>query len=561
MAAWPAPGSGRGEDSVGDGVPGGPSPVVSLAETSPSVTLARIVDGKSGQERRCAGLSADDVFDVMNRWDAMEAWCASAKLGAIRALIRHRALPGFGQHYPSGLPKAWQQDLVEEVALELGISKAAADALIDLAWTLEARLPITAHALDAGQISLGKARIIADATSVLDDKHAAIAETLIAARLAGRTHGQIAQMIAHAVVMVDPDGARKRREAAQKENARVRFWREHAGTAALAAFGLPPDQALAANQNIQDKALEYRAWGIPGTLDQLRVLAFLDAINGTDARLQYPKAGPQAADAPADNNPQGGERADDGRSAGGAPGDVARPPGPAGLAANMNLTIPLLTVLGRAEHPGQAHGLGPLDPDLARRFAASAGRNPRSVWCVTVTDQEGHAVGHGCARPAGKRRGRSPGPGRSGAGGNRDGPAFTLAGPGPPGGYGTWNLRIAGVRLLVTLGPIPVTECDHRYESKGYQPSDTLRHLVQIRDGECTLPVCVRHARRCDFEHAVPWHKGGRTCGCNGGCRCRHDHKIKQTPGWTVTQPMPGYHQWTTPAGRTYTSEPMRYPI
>jgi len=24
---------------------------------------------------------------------------------------------------------------------------------------------------------------------------------------------------------------------------------------------------------------------------------------------------------------------------------------------------------------------------------------------------------------------------------------------------------------------------------------------------------------------------------------------------------MAGYHQWTTPAGRTYTSEPMRYPI
>jgi hypothetical protein len=24
---------------------------------------------------------------------------------------------------------------------------------------------------------------------------------------------------------------------------------------------------------------------------------------------------------------------------------------------------------------------------------------------------------------------------------------------------------------------------------------------------------------------------------------------------------MPGYHQWTTPAGRTYTSEPYQYPI
>ena len=46
-----------------------------------------------------------------------------------------------------------------------------------------------------------------------------------------------------------------------------------------------------------------------------------------------------------------------------------------------------------------------------------------------------------------------------------------------------------------------------------------------------------------------------------GGCRCRRDHRVKQSPGWTVTQPQPGYHQWTTPAGRTYTSEPYQYPI
>src|SRR6266446_221454 len=130
-----------------------------------------------------------------------------------------------------------------------------------------------------------KAKIIAEATAVLDDGRAAAAETLVAGKLAGKTPGQIAALIARAVVQVDPDGARKRREQAQREEARVRFWREHAGTAALAAFGLPPDEALVANQHIQDTALAYRAAGVPGTLDQLRVRAFLDAINGTDSRL------------------------------------------------------------------------------------------------------------------------------------------------------------------------------------------------------------------------------------------------------------------------------------
>jgi hypothetical protein len=599
MVAWPGPGGGRGRDSAGGPLPGGGD-----GPPRPSAVLVEVLDRVSGPDRGCAGLSDDEAFEVLGRWDAAEAWCAAAKLGVVRALIRRRPLPGFGPAQPGGLPQACQQYLTEEVALELGISKRAADALISVAWALEVPLAATAAALDAGVISLSKARIIVDATAVLTDQDAAAAEALIAGRLAGKTHGQIAQLIARAVVTVDPDGARKRREQAQRDDARVAFWREHAGTAALAGFGLPPDQALAANQHIQDTALEYRAWGVPGTLDQLRVLAFLDALNGTDARRRFPRKDPATGspdhdpvggagggtdtgpgdghdsqpgagpgdgtgagpgddlDGRPDAGPGRGRNGRPGGGAGGGPGGGGQPggspPGVAGLAAATNLTIPLLDLLGLAERPGEAYGLGALDPDLARQFAAAAARHPGSTWCITVTDPDGHAIGHGCAKPA--RRGKPPDPGH-GTAGNRDGPAFAYAGPGPPGGYGTWHLSIDGIRLQVSLGPIPVTDCDHRYQSKGYQPSATLRHLVEIRDGQCTLPVCARHARRCDFEHAVPWHQGGRTCACNGGARCRHDHQIKQTPGWAVTQPRPGYHQWTTPAGRTYTTEPMRHPI
>jgi hypothetical protein len=132
---------------------------------------------------------------------------------------------------------------------------------------------------------------------------------------------------------------------------------------------------------------------------------------------------------------------------------------------------------------------------------------------------------------------------------------------GPPDGYGTWTLTIPGGRqLTVHLEQVPVYSCDHARESRGYQPSDALRHFVQIRDGECTQPTCTRHARECDFEHAVPYHKGGRTCACNAGARSRKCHRIKQSKGWNVTQPRPDYHQWTTPTGRTYTQEPKRYP-
>jgi hypothetical protein len=223
----------------------------------------------------------------------------------------------------------------------------------------------------------------------------------------------------------------------------------------------------------------------------------------------------------------------------------------------VNLTLPLATLLGLAERPGDGHGLGPLDPALVRDLAAAAAGSPYSEWCVTITDPNGYATGHGCAKLVKTTRGTSR------AANSRDGPwTFTrLRDAGPPDGFGAWTLTMPGGRqFTVKLGPIPVTGCDHRYESASYQPSHTLRHLVQIRDGTCTFPCCSRHARNCDFEHAITYDQGGRTCACNGSARSRRCHRVKQSRGWNVSQPLPGWHQWTTPSGRTYTDRPARYP-
>ncbi len=111
------------------------------------------------------------------------------------------------------------------------------------------------------------------------------------------------------------------------------------------------------------------------------------------------------------------------------------------------------------------------------------------------------------------------------------------------------------------IEPVAVTDCDHRHETGAYEPGDRLRHLVEIRDGECTWPPCRRAARRSDFEHAIPWQQGGRTCACNAGACCRHHHHAKQAPGWRLDQHLPGYHTWTTPSGRQYTTGPTTYPV
>lgn len=133
--------------------------------------------------------------------------------------------------------------------------------------------------------------------------------------------------------------------------------------------------------------------------------------------------------------------------------------------------------------------------------------------------------------------------------------------PTEEGSYGTWVLTLPGGReLTVAFDVVPTHSCDHRYETPGYHPSARLRRLVQVRDRECTFPTCSRAAQASDFEHAVPYDQGGRTDACNAGTRSRRCHQVKQMPGWSVTQQTkPGWHEWTTPTGRTYIQGPWRY--
>ena len=248
---------------------------------------------------------------------------------------------------------------------------------------------------------------------------------------------------------------------------------------------------------------------------------------------------------------------------------------------------PRLRRAGHPHHPaghrhrprGPARRTGrhrPIDPDLCRDLAAAAACSPRSTWCVTLTDSQGHAIGHGCARPEPKNhrndRTKPDKPGPSGGPGppqppDSTGPrfSFTPAGqPGPPDGYGTWRLStgIPGQRdLLVALDPIPNGQCDHRLQARGHDPGVKLRHLTQVQHATCTGPGCLRPSSRADFEHNTPYDAGGRTCLCQCDPKCRFDHRMKQHPRWQSEKLPSGHVRWTTPSGRRYTTEPTRYPI
>jgi hypothetical protein len=336
---------------------------------------------------------------------------------------------------------------------------------------------------------------------------------------------------------VAPETARQRRETAARF-ARVERWAEDSGNAALMGRELPPDEVLAADQRIRSWAEELKKAGLEGGMDELRALAYLDLLLGRDSRPRASRA--SAAD------PSPGTGPADGKAG--------------GFAGRVTLTVPLGTAAGLVDRPGELSGHGPVDPWLARDLAAAAAQNPNTIWCVTVTDQHGHAVGHGCARPEPKSHRKRAGPVPPGGVGFSFTPASR---DGPPCGYGTWRLRVpgGGPDLIVAIDTLDTKNCEHRYEARGHDPGVRLRHLSQVRHATCTSPVCRRPARTCDFEHNVPYEAGGRTCLCNGGPKCRHDHRLKQQPGWKVDQLPDGRFRWTTPAGRSYTTEPTRYPI
>jgi hypothetical protein len=67
-------------------------------------------------------------------------------------------------------------------------------------------------------------------------------------------------------------------------------------------------------------------------------------------------------------------------------------------------------------------------------------------------------------------------------------------------------------------------------------------------------------ATRCDLDHTIPHHLGGRTCECGLAPLCRRHHQAKQAPGWALTQNQPGDMTWTTPGRRRYTTHPISYP-
>ena len=491
--------------------------------------LAVAADAAAGEDGRFTGVSEAELVGVLCAWDRVEAHAAARKLAVSAELARRNPDPADAEF------------TANQVAYALAESRGRAGTLLDLAQTLHTRLPGTAAALDGGTVSRYKAEIIARATALLDDAEARAAEDKVLDRAARLTPGGLRAAIAAAVMEVAPEKARERREAAAKD-ARVERWAEDSGNAALMGCELPPDEVLAADQRITAWARELRKAGLEGDMDMLRARAFLDLLLGKDSRPRRDDgsgggSGPEA----------GAAAATSARRRTGRVRRAGHPDRPAGYRDSPGRSARRARRYGAhrpvaGPRPGR-RGRAEPENDLVRNGNRQR-RARHRTWLRPARTQ-----------PHQTRRTRPPG---------QTGFTFTPASrDGPPGGHGTWRLRTPGPGpdLIITLESLTTDPCDHRHQANGHDPGVTLKHLTQVRHATCTSPICRRPAAQCDVEHNTPYETGGRTCLCNTGPKCRHDHRLKQHPKWTVDQLPDGTFRWTTPSGRTYTTEPTRYPI
>ncbi|WP_448614828.1 DUF222 domain-containing protein [Modestobacter sp. URMC 112] len=457
---------------------------------------------------------------------------AQAAIGREQA-VRARALVAFARSRPASLDRpdaevgaaavasraarptvlgAVSEWAVDEVAVALSMTGAAASRLLAESLQLVDRLPGTLAALEAGEIHWAHAQVLCDLVTPLPDPVVrAEAERRLLARVAGKTPPQLREAARRVVARLDAEAISRRVAAAVRERG-VALYPGEDGMASVAAV-------------------------LPGPVAR--------AVH--DALSRYA----DAAAEPGDGRSKAQRMAD-------CLVDLVLRPGEHGLApvqARLTVVAAVQTLLGEgadAQEPGEVDG--DLVPAvMVRRLAATLGLLP----------EEGSAARPTVPEPA--PSGTAPAPDRVAA-------LAELLGVRQVAGTALEHRpqlalvdELTGALACLTdaatlqgaaragrgLGPPPA--------SPGYRPGPGLDRFVRHRDRRCRFPGCRTRATRGDLDHTTPW-PAGATSAANLACLCRHHHRLRhQAPGWSVTTGPDGALHWRTPTGRTATTHPPRH--
>ena len=297
------------EDLPTEFTPGGTADLM-----GPGPVLAALVHAAVGHDGAAlASLPDDELLRVIRAARRMESRAVWTHLAAVREFAARRtAGPG------SASRCGFREFAAEELAWDLNLTAQAAEDQMAYACAVADRLPRTFAALAAGQIHPVHVLIIDNETALLSPEDAARADEVLAQAAQSKTFGQLRRSAHRLVLKLDPDSARRKKEEAKKD-AHVRRFREDSGNAGMVAREMPPDEILASWQHVEQRALDLRAAGVAGTLQELRVRAFLDLLQERDTRNAQSE--PDADQADSSPGPESGTRDS------GGPRDQRRQPG------------------------------------------------------------------------------------------------------------------------------------------------------------------------------------------------------------------------------------------
>ena len=127
-----------------------------IFDVLPGCAQLAVAADAAAEEDRFAGVSEAELVGIMCAWDRVEAHAAARKLAVVAELARRNPEPADAEF------------TADQIANALGESRFRADELTGTAGHLDTHLPGTRAALRDGTVSLGKARLIATATGLLD---------------------------------------------------------------------------------------------------------------------------------------------------------------------------------------------------------------------------------------------------------------------------------------------------------------------------------------------------------------------------------------------------------
>ncbi|MGO9080604.1 MAG: DUF222 domain-containing protein [Streptosporangiaceae bacterium] len=297
-----------GTSAAQDARAGGADPDAALEESGPgrlvplSEVTGRIAERLPPGPDLAAWLAsaaASEVPDcarpaVAAAWRRLAAWAQASELAAVaETASRAAARDGRIAVAPGGCPARVPEDAAAAVSVALTVTHGTAAWWAGLAVQLAWRLAATGAALRAGQIDLVRARLIAEATKALDDDSARAVEVLVLPEAGHQPAGQLREALRRAESAVDPAGAARRRQEAERR-ARVGLHAGEDGTATLAGLGLPGERAAAAMARITALARARQASGSAGSLDLLRAQVFAGLLLGTLPCIPQIEDGPPA---------------------------------------------------------------------------------------------------------------------------------------------------------------------------------------------------------------------------------------------------------------------------